>query len=104
MAEKVDHLPELDRRPARRYPWEDWMDGDVWKLRRGEDFDVEADVFRNRLYSVSAKKGKKVATRKRVEDGTEILLVQFFDRDDPRFAELNGQEQDDEAGEAADLA
>lgn len=90
MAEKVDHFPDTDRRPTRRYPWDEWTDGGTWKLTRGEDFDAPADQFRNRLYAVATRRGKKVMTAKRVdEDDREVLLVQFVDPD------VNGFEVDE---------
>ena len=25
---------------SRRYPWDEWLDGDIWELTFGEDFDM----------------------------------------------------------------
>lgn len=45
MAEKLSdfdwstpsHLTKSDEKAV--YPWDDWLDGDIWRLTRGEDFE-----------------------------------------------------------------
>lgn len=77
MAERIAQFPTPTR--SRRYPWEEWTDGTVWKLRAGEDFDAEVDQFRNRLYTQAARRGMSVTTQKGVDDdGTEVLFMQFI--------------------------
>jgi hypothetical protein len=42
MAEKLEAFPVRhngSRRPG-KYPWDEWLDGSVWQLKRGEDFDI----------------------------------------------------------------
>lgn len=39
MAERIDKLEPLRGRPA-IYPWEQWLDGSAWRIRRGEDFEI----------------------------------------------------------------
>jgi hypothetical protein len=36
VARKVERFPELPSQS--RYPWESWLDGDIWELTPGEDF------------------------------------------------------------------
>lgn len=87
MAERIEEFPAEQRPPTRRYPWDDWTDGSVWRLVRGEDYDQETDQFRNRLYPQAHRRGLKVRTAKRVERKRgggeplerEILVVQFYD-------------------------
>jgi hypothetical protein len=44
VARKVESFPEL---PAQsRYPWDSWLDGDIWELTPGDDFKGKADNFR----------------------------------------------------------
>jgi hypothetical protein len=79
MAETITHFPESQRRPTRRYPWDDWTDGQIWKLVRGEDFDAEADQFRNRLYTQAKRRGLDVRTAKQLDaEEREILIIQFY--------------------------
>jgi hypothetical protein len=83
MADRIEHFPAEKRPPTRRYPWNEWADGSVWKLVRGVDFDQEVDQFRNRLYPQAKRRGLKCRSAKRVERaGTlerEILIIQFYD-------------------------
>lgn len=95
MAERIEEFPAEQRPPTRRYPWDQWTDGSVWKLVRGEDFDQEIDQFRNRLYPQAHRRGLKVRTAKRKERKRggkeplerEILVIQFFK---PEGASTNG--------------
>jgi hypothetical protein len=42
MAERIDALgPVKGGRPP-LYPWDEWMDGSAWRIRRGDDFLVSA--------------------------------------------------------------
>ena len=41
MARKVDKFPELPSQS--RYPWDSWLDGDIWELTPGDDFKGKAD-------------------------------------------------------------
>jgi hypothetical protein len=108
MADRIEHFPAEQRPPTRRYPWNEWTDGSVWRLVRGEDFDQETDQFRNRLYPQASRRGMKVRSAKRIEevinesDATtratqrEVLFIQFFEADsttaesDAQFASANG--------------
>jgi hypothetical protein len=89
MATKLDQFPITPRRTQRSYPWEKWTDGGAWMLIRGEDFDQEVEVFRNKLYSQATKRGLKVRTHKeqtdvhRGKDGREVLFVQFYGHTPP---------------------
>lgn len=89
MAERIAEFPTRPRNT--RYPWDEWTDGKVWKLRAGEDFAIPdrvdkdgrtvtgADQFRNRLYTQAARRQLNVTTQKgRDEDGTEFLILQFW--------------------------
>lgn len=91
MADRIEHFPAEQRPPTRRYPWEEWADGSVWRLVRGEDFDQEVDDFRNRLYPQAKRRGMKVRSAKRLErpkaEGValerEILIIQFYSPEGP---------------------
>ena len=34
-------ITSAESKGRNRYPWDDWFDGDIWKITRGEDFDAE---------------------------------------------------------------
>ena len=38
MAKTVSDLPSPHARGVAKYPWNQWLDGQIWCLRRGEDF------------------------------------------------------------------
>ena len=79
MAEPIDVFPGQQHQSTRRYPWDEWCDGRIWKLVRGVDFDAPVDQFRNRFYPQANNRGLKVRSAKLVEGEQEILVVQFFD-------------------------
>jgi len=55
-------------------------------LVRGEDFDLEIEIFRNKLYAQASRRRLKVRTHKEqaeaaqdgVEKDREVLFVQFY--------------------------
>lgn len=47
------------------YPWDDWLDGGVWELRRGEDFTISAANFQSSAYTSARSRGKTVTVRVR---------------------------------------
>ena len=34
-------ITSAESKGRNRYPWDDWFDGDIWKITRGVDFDAE---------------------------------------------------------------
>jgi len=80
MAEKVDQFPDLIGR-GRSYPWDEWLDGDVWKLTQGEDFTASMSNFRGLVYMKA--QDRQLQVRTRVVDGA------FYLQAEPRAA-LNG--------------
>ena len=43
-----------------RYPWDQWFNGETWKLVQGEDFKVDCKSFRDQAYGRSYYKRHKV--------------------------------------------
>ena len=57
-------MPEQQRRTnGQRYPWEQWLDGQIWELTRGEDFSSKPETFRRSVYLAAERIDKKVLTR-----------------------------------------
>ena len=82
MAKKLDQFPDRTRRGI--YPWDKWLNGEIWLLRRGkgEGDDYETTTASMRATAVSAAKraGKRVRTQVTTdEDGTEALIIQAID-------------------------
>jgi hypothetical protein len=61
MARRVETFP--DRPSQSRYPWDEWLDGSVWELVRGEDFKGKPATFRSMAIDQAKKRNGKVRTR-----------------------------------------
>ena len=48
---------------SEQYPYDDWFDGALWRLRRGEDFTVTPTSMRTTIYSAAKRRGVTVETR-----------------------------------------
>ena len=72
--EKLDAFPSLPSRS--QYPWDQLMDGSVWKLMRGADFGGKPTTFIASARGQAKRRGGTLKTRT-VEDG---VVVQFFGR------------------------
>ena len=70
MAKKIRTFPEQIGRPE-TYPWSDWLDGGIWELVKGNDFDCEAKSFRHSAYSAASRAG--VSVRVAVSDDTVTI-------------------------------
>jgi hypothetical protein len=78
MAQRITAFPITDGPVRRRYPWDDWLDGSVWKLQAGVDFDADVDQFRNRCYTMAARRELSVRTTKVIEGDDIFLVFQFY--------------------------
>jgi len=65
MAKQVASMPTLKR--GGNYPWSTWLDGNAWKLTKGEDFETEAENFRAQVY-IAAKARGLTAHTARIDD------------------------------------
>ena len=57
-----------------RYPWDKWLDGQVWELNHGEDFLVDPAQMRRNVYSAVWARGLAVQTHRKGKK----LIVQAF--------------------------
>jgi hypothetical protein len=62
MAEKVGEFPDVIGR-GRPYPWNEWLDGGIWKLIQGEDFAASMSNFRALVYMKAQDRQLQVRTR-----------------------------------------
>jgi hypothetical protein len=60
-------------RPGRRYPFDDWLDGRVWCVEPGVDFDSKPEAFRNYVHKAAKARGLKVHTYIEKETGAVIF-------------------------------
>lgn len=69
-----DETQEIDTRPLRerltyppsqieeRYPYDEWFDGSVWRLKMYEDFWVHPKSMQSAVYQAARKRNMKVKT------------------------------------------
>lgn len=64
MAKKLKEWPEgrVMRGTYSRYPWEEWLDGNIWMLKQGEDFFADIKSMRVMSYNMAKKVGLRVNT------------------------------------------
>jgi len=75
MARKLDAFPGLG---TRRYPWEEWLNGDVWQLFPDEDFASKTRTVVAGARARAKQSGGTVRTRLlRADDGRESIVLQF---------------------------
>ena len=69
-------LKDYDWSESRRmkYPWNDWLDGRVWEIERGEDFVVDAEQMRKNIYNAAWTRGLAVRTGRKKN---KIVLQAF---------------------------
>lgn len=76
MANKIAQFPEAP--PQNMYPWDEWLDGDVWELVPGDDFKGKPATFRASAVAQAARRDGKVRTQRIERDGEMRLYLQFF--------------------------
>jgi hypothetical protein len=70
-------LPEFpEARRKGKYPWDQWLDGQVRVLRRGEHYETTTPSMRAIAGDAAKREGKGLRTRAVSEDGTEALIIQ----------------------------
>lgn len=75
MARKLDNFPADSNA---RYPWDEWLDGSAWELRRGEDFDAKPATLKTNAQSQAKKRNGRVRSRMTdTTEGREALVIQF---------------------------
>jgi len=62
-------------RPA-KYPWDQWLDGGIWELKAGEDFDTEIASFRVQIQANAKRRRGYAQTSVR----GNFLYIQFIKR------------------------
>lgn len=78
MAEKLQEF-DFKARAGRpdKYPWDEWLDGSVWKLTKADDFPgVKAETMRTAAQAAAQKRDLKVRTS--VQDEGEAVIVQSY--------------------------
>jgi hypothetical protein len=74
MARRLDAFPAPT---GTRYPWSEWLDGSVWELVRGADFDSKTATFRTNVQTQAKKRGGRARSKAVTADGREAVVIQF---------------------------
>jgi|APGre2960657373_1045057.scaffolds.fasta_scaffold39931_4 hypothetical protein len=64
------------RATEEKYPWGEWLDGSVWRLKQYEDFHVSVESMRSAIYMAAYRKGVKVKTHiPKAHDGIYVQKI-----------------------------
>ena len=63
------------------YPLELWMDGSIWEIVRGEDFEGTPRHMQARLHHYASHRGYRVQTRCVYEPGRESVVFRYSRRE-----------------------
>lgn len=63
MARVIAEFPGNSSGRPTKYPWNDWLNGQVWELIPGEDFHVSPSGLRSAMARQAKLRGLKVRTR-----------------------------------------
>jgi hypothetical protein len=76
VARKVKQFPAERDRSA--YPWDQWLDGDIWELTQGQDFRGTAVAFRASARGQARRRGGGIRARIVKEEGRpDRVYVQY---------------------------
>lgn len=103
MGRRLDAFPEQPSRGQRRYPWDEWIDGSAWEIRRGEDYDVATENMRVNLHMKADSLLAKVRTHKFDDGQGEGLIFQFFHLAEAEKPGQAAAEHSDGTGAATEL-
>lgn len=79
MAKKLDTFPEdLRVRTADSYPWNEWFDGSVWELTKGEDYVIKTKSFISNAQAKARTRGGTLRTGVLPDD--KGVVVQYRTR------------------------
>ena len=71
----LDKFPVQSRRG--KYPWEEWLDGQVRLLRKGEQYTTSTETMRAVASNAAKKAGKRLRSKvTKDDDGCEALIIQ----------------------------
>jgi hypothetical protein len=80
MAERLESFRFFGKR-TRKYPMAEWMDGSIWKLRRGEDFTCVPRYLIGRLKEEAKQHDYALNLANPVDGDMDVIVFQFVKRD-----------------------
>jgi len=83
MARKLDSYSFPDSKRT-RYPWEDWLDGDIWEITQGEDFGTTASSMRSTIRQAAQERELQVKLSRPGDGPIVFQAVREYKREGPR--------------------
>ena len=93
MAEKLrtfdfEKPSEITSSEKVQYPWDQWLDGDIWELHHGEDFMTHPLMMERIIRTRATTRGAKVRLRHQAlhagnGDPFGVIVIQRTDKDGP---------------------
>lgn len=79
MAKRIHSFEFYVTTPTRTspYPLDEWMDGSIWEVERGVDFEGTPRHMQSRLHHYASTRGYRVQTRCVYELDRECVVFQF---------------------------
>jgi len=75
MARRLESFPAAT---AARHPWDEWLDGSVWELVPGADFQAKLSTLRANAQLQAKKRGGHTRSKVvKTDDGREAVVIQF---------------------------
>lgn len=75
MARKLESFPTVASQA--RYPWDEWLNGDIVQLFAGEDYSAKTRTIVSTARTQAKRRGGNVRTRLLTEDDRESVVLQF---------------------------
>lgn len=73
MAETLKKFDFPEPRSRNKYPWGEWLNGQIWSLKQGEDFEVAPANFASSAKSYVERHDEIASVNIAVEEGTVVL-------------------------------
>jgi hypothetical protein len=89
VSEVVSQQPDRWGADRAEYPWEDWLDGQIWSLEESSDYLIASELMEYNVVLAAAREGKWVRTQvQRTESLPAKLFIQAIDEPDGTESEL----------------
>lgn len=74
MGQRIDSFTNKPRTQG-KYPWNEWVDGSIWRITRGVDFTARMSSMRSHLYGEAYRRGMRVGISEISDDVFEFQFT-----------------------------
>ena len=78
-----------DKPKATVYPWDEWMDGNIWEAREGRDYTISTKSFKDNLKYQARSKNMTLKYDVSTFRGAEVVIFQFITTKTPTTVRTN---------------